>query len=171
MALLMPAKRAWKLVLLPVTVASMFTLLGGCGGNTRTSSATATCNSATPILGRTSAKTATAASSCTPSALPSGAQNGSGVQRSPASGIHTLVWQDPATREDGTSLAPNEIGGYRVYYKRVGASSYSVINLTDSTATSLTLSGFSSGTYDFHITAVDTHGLESPPSKTVEVSI
>ena len=166
----MPAQSAWNHSLLPITILSILTLLSGCGGNTQTTSAATTSNSGLPIIGRTSSNTPTASSN-NPATGSSGATSGSGVQRSPASGIHTLVWQEPSTREDGTSLAPNEISGYRIYYKRVGTSNYNVIKLTDFSATSLTLSGFPSGSYDFQITAVDTHGLESPPSKTVEVSI
>lgn len=85
--------------------------------------------------------------------------------------IPTLVWQAPYTREDGTSLAPNEIGEYRVYYKPIGAKTYQEIDLTDTSITDLPLSGFASGGYDFYVTAVDTNGLESPPSSTVEVNI
>lgn len=88
-----------------------------------------------------------------------------------ASAIPSLTWQAPATREDGSSLAPNEIRGYRLYYKLVTESTYKAITLSDPSTTSLTLSGFSPGRYDFYVTAVDTNGLESPPSKIMAVTI
>lgn len=143
MAPLMLVQRAWKHLLLPVMALSIVMLLSACGGNTVAT------NSSTAL-----------------------AAGGLGLPANRGiTGFHTLVWQEPATRQDGTSLAPNEIGAYRIYYKRTDARSYKVITLTDPGATSLMLSGFSSGQYDFRITAVDTNGLESAPSRTVVVSI
>lgn len=75
------------------------------------------------------------------------------------------------TREDGSSLAPNEISQYHIYYRRAGDTQYKMIRLTDPSTTQLSLSGFASGIYDFEITAVDTNGLESPPSQTVRVTV
>lgn len=121
---------------------ALLAVLGGCGGHNTQASATQTSNT-----------------------------QASSQSAGPASPIPTLAWQEPATREDGSSLAPNEIGGYRVYYKQASASVYKTITLTDPNTTNLTLSGFSPGNYDFYVTAVDTSGLESPPSKTVAVNI
>ncbi len=144
-------------------------LIAGCGGsgnNTASASASCTTGQTTsgtlPILGRTSPGTTTSASTSTSTQC---------SQLMSPGAIPTLVWQEPMTREDGSSLAPNEISQYHIYYRRAGDTQYKMIRLTDPSTTQLSLSGFASGIYDFEITAVDTNGLESPPSQTVRVTV
>lgn len=168
MTFLMHVRHAWRTCFLPGMVVCTLAVTAGCGGVKTSNAASAagvgqTVNGTQTIVGRTSPQ------STSTNALPT-----QGTQRSPLltpNAIPTLVWQAPTTREDGTGLSPNEISQYRIYYKRASDYQYQVIKLTNPAMTELSLSGFASGIYDFQITAVDTQGLESPPSQTVEVTI
>lgn len=165
MAFLMHVRHAWRTCFLPGMVIFTLAVTAGCGGVKTSNAASAaeagqTVGGTQTIVGRTSPQNNSSTTTNT--------------QRSPLlspNPIPTLVWQAPTTREDGTGLSPNEISQYRIYYKRTSASQYQVIKLTNPGMTELSLSGFASGIYDFEITAVDTNGLESPPSQKVEVTI
>lgn len=78
-----------------------------------------------------------------------------------STGSTTLNWSAPLDRADGSSLAPNEIGGYRIYYGTAAGNYTSQIDVTDSTSASMTVSNIPVGTYYFVMTAYDGSGRES----------
>lgn len=82
-----------------------------------------------------------------------------------------LSWQPPLTREDGSSLYPGEIQGYRIYFKKTHHSHFQSIPLKDASKTTLVLDGFSPGVYHFSISTIDTNGLESRRSTMVRVNV
>lgn len=82
-----------------------------------------------------------------------------------------LSWQPPLTREDGSSLYPGEIQGYRIYFKKAHHSQFQSIPLKDASKTTLVLDGFSPGVYHFSISTIDTNGLESRRSTMVRVNV
>lgn len=82
-----------------------------------------------------------------------------------------LIWRAPMTREDGSSLYPGEIRGYRVYFKLNHQADYQVMAVTDPLSTSLALDSFTPGVYQFAISTVDVNGLESRRSETIRVNV
>lgn len=83
-----------------------------------------------------------------------------------------LTWDAPLSREDGTSLYPGEIDGYRIYYKlKRGGDEFQSISLDDPMNTSLSLADFAPGLYQFAISTVDIDGLESRRSAVVQVDV
>jgi hypothetical protein len=83
----------------------------------------------------------------------------------------TLAWSPPMTREDGSSLAPGQISGYRIYYRMKHKNDFNIIPLNDASTTRYRLEGMPPGAYEFSITTVDVDGLESRRSDPVEVNL
>jgi hypothetical protein len=83
----------------------------------------------------------------------------------------TLAWNPPMTREDGSSLAPGQISGYRIYYRMKHKNDFNIIPLNDASTTRYRLEGMPPGAYEFSITTVDVDGLESRRSDPVEVNL
>lgn len=81
-----------------------------------------------------------------------------------------LTWRAPMTREDGSSLYPGEIYGYRIYVKAGTSKTTRTIPVNDASRTSLSLDQFSPGAYQFSISTVDTDGLESRRSAIISVA-
>lgn len=92
-------------------------------------------------------------------------------QNSVSRSSRTLAWTAPLTREDGTSLAPGQISGYRIYYRLKHTRKYDMIPLNDASTTRYTLSGMPPGAYVFSISTIDVDGLESRRSDPVEVNL
>ena len=88
----------------------------------------------------------------------------------PDVGAPTLVWTAPVTRTDGTPLYPYEIDSYVLNYGASSTTMTKAVNLPG-IDTSYSLKGYSKGTYSFSLTAVDTTGIKSAPSKAVSVTI
>ena|SRR5690554_558576 len=88
-----------------------------------------------------------------------------------AASPRTLAWNPPMTREDGSSLAPGQISGYRIYYRMKHKNDFSIIPLEDASTTRYRLEGLPPGAYEFSITTVDVEGLESRRSDPVEVNL
>jgi hypothetical protein len=83
----------------------------------------------------------------------------------------TLAWNPPMTREDGSSLAPGQISGYRIYYRMKHKNDFNIIPLNDASTTRYRLEDMPPGAYEFSITTVDVDGLESRRSDPVEVNL
>ena len=89
--------------------------------------------------------------------------------------IVQLSWNIPATRENGESLYPYEIGGYEIKYRNVSDSEYRslIVEMTDSDellkGTSVELSD--SGTYEFSVAVFDVNGLYSLYTDAVQVTV
>jgi hypothetical protein len=83
----------------------------------------------------------------------------------------TLRWDIPLTREDGTRLYASDISGYRLYYRLRHRDSYEVISLPSDGDTHYRLEDFPPGAYEFRITVLDDHGLESRRSDAVNIDL
>ncbi|WP_227663229.1 fibronectin type III domain-containing protein [Marinobacter halophilus] len=83
----------------------------------------------------------------------------------------TLAWTAPLTREDGSSLAPGQISGYRIYYRLKHTRKFDIIPLSDASTTRYPLNGMPPGAYEFSISTVDVDGLESRRSEPVQVNL
>ena len=92
-------------------------------------------------------------------------------QAQPQTGSFTLGWVAPATRADGTPLSLSDIDGYRVYYGTKSGVYTSTYDVTDGTATSITISSLPVGTYFIAMTTYDSAGMESAKSAEVVKSI
>ncbi len=79
----------------------------------------------------------------------------------------SLSWVAPAEREDTTALSLSEIAGYKIYYSTTQGQYSSSVTINDSTAVGYTFTNFSSGTYYFVVTTIDTTGRESTYSPEV----
>ncbi|HLY40616.1 MAG TPA: choice-of-anchor D domain-containing protein [Terracidiphilus sp.] len=76
-----------------------------------------------------------------------------------------LNWNAPAN-------SPVSIQGYHIYRNSNGGSTYQLINQTiDQNTTYVDGSVQSGQTYEYEVKAVDTNGMESPPSNTTSVTI
>lgn len=92
-------------------------------------------------------------------------------QAQPQTGSFTLGWVAPATRADGTPLSLSDIDGYRVYYGTKSGVYTSTYDVTDGTATSITISSLPVGTYFIAMTTYDSAGMESAKSAEIVKSI
>jgi hypothetical protein len=86
----------------------------------------------------------------------------------PAIGDVTLSWHPPTERTDGTPLT---LGGYRIVYGTESRNYNHSIDLTNPGLTRYYIDGLGAGTWFFAIIAIDTQGLESPPSMEVSKKI
>ena len=78
-----------------------------------------------------------------------------------------LAWDAPVTREDGSPLT--NLDGYKVYYGMETGSYDEVIDVGENTLCSI--SGLSTGTWYFAVTAYDYYGNESDYSNEVLVTL
>ncbi len=83
----------------------------------------------------------------------------------------SLSWVAPAEREDTTALSLSEIAGYKIYYSTTQGQYSSSVTINDSTAVGYTFTNFSSGTYYFVVTTIDTDGRESTYSAEIVKAI
>lgn len=67
-----------------------------------------------------------------------------------------LSWQRPTSREDGSTLEPEELAGYRVYVDKGGDHFQEVETDRESLVV-----GVPAGSWSFAVTAIDTDGRES----------
>lgn len=83
----------------------------------------------------------------------------------------TLTWNAPLTREDGSSLYPGQISGYRIYYRLKHENTLKVIPVDSPQQNHFTLNAMPPGAYEFSITTVDDTGLESRRSTPVSINL
>lgn len=83
----------------------------------------------------------------------------------------TLSWTPPLTRQNGESLYLSDIQGYRVYYRLRHNNTFTLVQISGADHTQLLLDGFQPGAYEFSVSVVDTHGMESPRSEAVSVDL
>jgi len=82
-----------------------------------------------------------------------------------------LSWTAPSEREDNQSMSLADIAGYKIYYGTNKDNYNNSVNVNDSTAEGYTFENFSSGTYYFVVTTLDTDGRESKYSTVFEINI
>lgn len=71
-----------------------------------------------------------------------------------------LNWEAPTTEADGVTPLSN-LAGYKIYYRKDGATYNAPIDAGNMTTYTLNMQGFSAGTYYFAVTAYDSRGNES----------
>ncbi|WP_417516050.1 fibronectin type III domain-containing protein [Marinobacter sp.] len=82
-----------------------------------------------------------------------------------------LSWSAPTTREDGSALKPDQIAGFRIYYRLRHETRFNVIPVNSPERTSQPLTQLPPGAYEFAITTIDAQGLESRRSSAVMVDL
>jgi len=78
-----------------------------------------------------------------------------------ATGSFSLGWTAPVARSDGTPLSLADINGYRLYYGTSPGTYPDVVEVSDGTATSVTVTGAPLGTKYVVMTTYDAAGRES----------
>jgi hypothetical protein len=76
----------------------------------------------------------------------------------PATGSATLDWSPPTENADGSPL--RNLAGYHVHYGTSDTSLTQTIDVADASATTYVVSGLTSGTYYFAVSAYNSLGLE-----------
>ena len=84
-------------------------------------------------------------------------------------GVTTLTWSPPKTRNDGAKL--DNLAGYKIYYGPSKDHHPNMIEIRNPSATSYTVKGLSPNTYYFVIKAYNTSGKESVPSNEVSKTV
>jgi hypothetical protein len=79
----------------------------------------------------------------------------------PQSSTLSLNWVAPVTRTDGSPISLAEIEGYKVYIGTSTGNYTDIVNISDGSQTSVTITGILNGTYYVAMTTYDTGGLES----------
>lgn len=82
-----------------------------------------------------------------------------------------LSWSTPTTRENGTPLAPGEIGGFEIYVLSESTGESAVIVIDDPLAVTHTVDGLTPDTYYFSISAFDSAGHYSQLSDVVSKTV
>ena len=88
-----------------------------------------------------------------------------------ARGAARLSWSTPVTRENGTPLAPGEIGGFEIYMLSESTGESVVFVVKDPMAVSHTVADLAPDTYYFSISAFDVRGQFSQLSEVVTKTI
>jgi len=83
----------------------------------------------------------------------------------------TLSWVAPVAREDNSALSLSAIAGYKIYYGTTQGQYSSSATINDGSATDYTFNNFSSATYYFVVTTIDTDGRESQYSPEISRAI
>ena len=83
----------------------------------------------------------------------------------------SLSWTAPAEREDGDSISPSQIAGFKVYYGSNEGNYDNNVDVNDHTATDYIFKKLTAGTYYFVVTTYDVDGLESEYSAPIQVDI
>lgn len=78
----------------------------------------------------------------------------------PVNGQVLVMWEPPQQRENGTSLAILEVGGFEIRYKSAMALNFNYLLIDNRWETSYTFENLV-GDYQFEIAAFDTNGLYS----------
>ncbi len=94
-----------------------------------------------------------------------------GVDENTATTNITLSWVAPAAREDNSALSLSAIAGYKIYYSTAPGQYSNSASINDGTATGYIFNNFTSATYYFVVTTIDTDGRESQYSTEITISI
>jgi hypothetical protein len=84
-------------------------------------------------------------------------------------GVASLVWEAPPSKVDGEPL--DDLAGYRILYGRSSSDLDHSVLITDPTITSYQFSTLTSGVWYFAVVAVNSSGLEGPPTTLATKSI
>jgi hypothetical protein len=82
-----------------------------------------------------------------------------------------LSWTAPSTRADGSYLPVNQLASYRIYRGTTIGNMAPLVDLEGNSNTEYTVTGLSSGSYYFAVSAFDTDGLESSYSQIILIEI
>jgi VCBS repeat-containing protein len=82
-----------------------------------------------------------------------------------------LSWIAPSEREDNEPILLSEISGYKIYYGTTQGNYNNSVSINEGSAVSYVFNEFSSGTYYFVITTLDTDGRESQYSSAIQIVI
>jgi hypothetical protein len=98
-----------------------------------------------------------------------GGSSGGGTDYTPGDGPGTaaLTWTAPSEREDGRSIAADDLGGYRIHFGPAADPEQYVIEVTDSGSSQYTISGLAPDTWVFAVSAFDITGEESSYSNSM----
>ena len=94
-----------------------------------------------------------------------------GVDENTSTANITLSWVAPVAREDNSALSLSAIAGYKIYYGTTPGQYPNSASINDSSASGYVFNNFSSATYYFVVTTIDTDGRESQYSTEVIISI
>lgn len=64
-----------------------------------------------------------------------------------------VTWEPPTLFEDLNPIGEGVLGGYELFYRNVNGGASTYLEITDSTITSIPVTGISNGTYEFRITS------------------
>jgi hypothetical protein len=92
------------------------------------------------------------------------------VAANAGSGSALISWTPPTTATDGSTLGSN-LAGYEIFYGTSMRDLNEMVNVTNVGLTSYTISGLTSGTWYFVVTAYTADGTESEPSNVVTKTI
>lgn len=148
---------------------SLAIALASCGGTDGASSAGAAASTTSPAIADTS-MTST-------SGPPSGNSGSSGdgsaspaQSTTPASSSSvTLGWQAPTQNTDGSPLA--DLAGYKIRYGTAPDNYTQTVAVTNSSLSRYVVDNLPPGIYYFTITAYNSAGLESDPSKEASITV
>jgi hypothetical protein len=84
-------------------------------------------------------------------------------------GVATLDWQPPTENNDGTILT--NLAGYTVYYGTSPSNLSQSVKISNPGVASYTVTGLTSGTWYFAVTAYSADGVESTRTTTVSTTI
>ena len=85
------------------------------------------------------------------------------------SGVASLQWETPPSKVDGEPL--DDLAGYRILYGRSSSDLDHSVLIADPSTTSYQFSSLSSGVWYFAVVAVNSNGLEGPPTTLATKSI
>ena len=86
-----------------------------------------------------------------------------------ASGVASLRWESPPSKLDGSPL--DDLAGYRILYGRNSEDLDHSVLISDPTITSYEIASLAPGIWYFAVVAVNSSGLEGPPTITATKSI
>ncbi|HUQ11108.1 MAG TPA: putative Ig domain-containing protein [Steroidobacteraceae bacterium] len=87
----------------------------------------------------------------------------------PGTGVATLRWEAPPSKVDGSPL--DDLAGYRILYGRTPEDLDNSVLINDPATTSYEFSSLSKGLWYFTVVAVNSGGLEGPPTVVTTKSI
>lgn len=77
-------------------------------------------------------------------------------------GSATLVWQPPTQTTNGSTLT--NLAGYRIYYGTTANNLAQTVTVANPGVSRYVVSGLTTATWYFQMTAYDKNGMESPPT-------
>lgn len=89
-------------------------------------------------------------------------------------GDATLTWTAPTQNVDGSAIpatGPGSLAGFRIYYRPSTASTDTLIVVSNPLATTYTITGLVSGTWNFQMTAYNAENVESDKTNVVSKTI